>query len=177
MKIRVRIILPAIFILLFFGCKNTPENDKQRSVELLSTKSLGLGYLEEFKLEEAEKSFLKFIRLAPKEKFGYANLGLTYLRMGKYPEAEKQLRSAIKIDDKDPDIRLILATVYQMSDQREKAVSELKLALTFAPDHIKTLYALTEMFAKQYVTAHGYVLLRSLEVNTWWTMLRSCASS
>ena len=51
---------------------------------------------------------------------------LAYLRMGKYPEAEKQLLKAIKIDPKDPDIRLILATVYQMNDERDRAVSELK---------------------------------------------------
>ena len=49
----------------------------------MTIKTLGLAYLEEFKLDEAEKEFLKFIDLAPKEKMGYANLGLTYLRMGK----------------------------------------------------------------------------------------------
>ncbi|MGD0581879.1 MAG: FG-GAP-like repeat-containing protein [Bacteroidales bacterium] len=147
MKIKIRLILPAILLLLLLGCRNTPEKEKQKAVELLSTKSLGLGYLEEFKLDEAEKAFLKFIKLAPKEKLGYANLGLTYLRMGKYPEAEKQLQKAIKIDAKDPDIRLILSTVYQMSDKRDKAISELKQALEFTPDHIKTLYALTELYA------------------------------
>jgi tetratricopeptide (TPR) repeat protein len=147
MKNNFRLILPAIFLLLLFSCKSTPDKEKQRAVEILTTKSLGLGYLEEFKLDEAEKSFLKFIKLAPNEKLGYANLGLTYLRMGKYPEAEKQLLKAIKIDDKDPDIRLILATVYQMSDKRDQAIAELKQALVSAPDHIKTLYALTEIFS------------------------------
>lgn len=144
---KILILIPVIFLLILTGCTNSPEKEKQKAVELLTTKSLGLAYLEEFKLDEAEKAFLKFIKLAPGEKLGYANLGLTYLRMGKYPEAEKQLQKAIKIDEKDADIRLILATVYQMSDKREKAISELKQALTFAPDHIKTIYALTEIFA------------------------------
>jgi TolA-binding protein len=113
----------------------------------MSTQTLGLADLEEFKLDEAEKEFQKFIKLAPNEKLGYANLGLTYLRMGKYPEAKKQLDEAIKLDPKDPDIRLLLATVYQMNDEREKAISELKEALTFAPDHLKILYDLTELYA------------------------------
>ena len=103
----------------------------------MTTKTLGLAYLEEFKLEEAEKEFLKFIDLAPKEKLGYANLGLTYLRMGKYPEAKKQLQKAIKIDPKDPDIRLILATVYQMKDEPDKAIAELKEALNILPIILK----------------------------------------
>ncbi len=113
----------------------------------MTTQTMGLAYLEEFKLDEAEKEFLKFIKLAPDEKLGYANLGLAYLRMGKYPEAEKQLFKAIKIDQKDPDIRLLLATVYQMNDEREKAVSELEKALKFAPDHIKILYDLSELYS------------------------------
>jgi len=112
----------------------------------MSSQTLGLAYLEEFKLDEAEKEFLKFIKLSPNEKLGYANLGLTYLRMGKYPEAEKQLFKAIKIDSKDADVRLLLATVYQMNDEREKAISELKEALKFAPDHIKILYDICELY-------------------------------
>jgi len=67
--------------------------------------------------------------------------------MDKDPEAKKQLAEAIKIDPKDADIRLLLATVYQMNDERDKAISELKDALTFAPDHVKILYDLTELYA------------------------------
>jgi len=131
------ILLILFFSFLLFGCRHATQDNKQKSTDILTIKTLGLAYLEEFKLEEARTEFLKFIKLAPAEKFGYANLGLTYLRMGKYPEAEKELLKAIKIDSKDADIRLILATVYQMHDQADRAISELKEALTFAPDHIK----------------------------------------
>ena len=141
------LLLFLLVVCLLFSCKDTPEDIKKKSVELMTTQTLGLAYLEEFKLDEAEKEFLKFIKMAPNEKLGYANLGLTYLRMGKYPEAKKQLDEAIRIDPKDPDIRLLLATVYQMNDEREKAISELKEALKFAPDHIKILYDLSELYA------------------------------
>jgi len=130
-------------------CKNSAEKNKQRSTDLITTKTLGLAYLEEFKLEEAEKEFQKFVNMAPKEKLGYANLGLTYLRMNRYPEAKKQLLKAIEIDPKDPDIRLILATVYKMNDERDRAISELKEALSFAPDHNKILYEISELFSAE----------------------------
>ena len=130
-----------------FGCRNNPEKESQKAVDLVTARTLGLAYLEEFKLEDAEKEFLRLIDLAPGEKLGYANLGLTYLRMARYPEAEKQLLKAIKIDPRDPDIRLILAPVFQMKDERERAISELKEALSIAPDHLKILYALTELYA------------------------------
>jgi hypothetical protein len=141
------VLVTAFCSVALFSCKESPEAAKQKSVELMTTQTLGLAYLEEFKLDEAEKEFLKFIKLAPKEKLGYANLGLTYLRMGKYPEAEKKLLKAIVIDPRDPDIRLILATVYQMNDQRNKAISELNKSLEFSPGHVKTLYSLSELYS------------------------------
>jgi Tfp pilus assembly protein PilF len=146
MKKAIILLTTGFFLFVLFSCGESPEKIKQKAEDLASTKTLGLAYLEEFKLEDAEKAFQKFIKLAPKDKFGYANLGLTYLRMAKYPEAEKELQHAIKIDPEDPDIMLILATVYQMSEQREKAIKVLKDALTFAPDHIKILYNLSELY-------------------------------
>ncbi len=143
-----RLGLFILFALCISGCQNKEEKNKKKAQELMTTQTLGIAYLEEFKLDEAEKEFLKYIKLSPQEKLGYANLGLTYLRSGKYDEAKKQLSKAIKIDPKDPDIRLILATVYQMNDERELAIRELKEALTFAPDHIKSLYYLSELYAQ-----------------------------
>jgi len=137
-----------LFALCLAGCGNKEEKNKKRAQELMTTQTLGIAYLEEFKLEEAEKEFLKYMKMSPDEKLGYANLGLTYLRSGRYDEAKKRLSKAIKIDPKDPDIRLILATVYQMNDERELAVKELKDALSFAPDHIKALYYLSELYAQ-----------------------------
>ncbi len=146
MKNILKLLLFTLCLTFLIRCKNATDN-KQSSTDLATTKTLGLAYLEEFKLEDAEKEFLKFIKLAPEEKLGYANLGLTYLRMGKYPEAEKQLQKALKIDPKDADIRLILATVYRMNNDKVRSLSELKEALTFAPGHIKVLYDISELYA------------------------------
>ncbi len=143
------IYIISLIVLFFFflsGCKETEEDRRLKSIEMMTAQTLGLAYLDEFKLNGAEKEFLEFIKLAPDEKLGYANLGLTYLRMGKYADAEKQLLKAIKIDSKDADIRLLLATVYKMNDEREKAVSVLLEALKFAPDHIKILNDLSELY-------------------------------
>ena len=142
-------VVTTLLITLFTGCRNSGEKSTQKSTDLITARTLGLAYLEEFKLEEAEKEFLKFIDLAPDDKFGYANLGLTYLRMANYPDAEKALAKAIKIDPKDPDVRLILATVYKMNNEREKAIKELLSALEFAPDHKKILYEISELYSTQ----------------------------
>jgi hypothetical protein len=67
--------------------------------------------------------------------------------MANYSEAEKELNKAIKIDPNDPDVRLILATVFKMNNERDKAINELKSALEFAPDHVKILYEISELFS------------------------------
>ncbi len=138
-------ILMMVLAFVIGGCRNREEKNRQKSTELITARTLGLAYLEENKLEEAEKEFLRFIDLAPKEKLGYANLGLVYLRMGKYDEAEKILKKAIRIDPKDPDVRLILAQVYEMDNRKDLSISTLKESLKFAPDHVKSLYTLSEL--------------------------------
>lgn len=146
MKKHHGILIIIVSLSLLISCKNSGDN-KLSSTDLTTLRTLGLAYLEEFKLEEAEQAFLAFIDKAPEEKLGYANLGLTYLRMGKYPEAEKQLMKGIKIDSSDADIRLILATVYRMNNEPDRSVAELKEALIFAPGHLQVLYDLAELYA------------------------------
>ncbi len=150
MKNSYILLLLVLFSFTTYSCKESEEDKRQKSVDLMTTQTLGLAFLEEFKLEEAEQEFLKYIELAPDEKLGYANLGLVYLRMGKYAEAEEQLKKAIKINAKDADINLILATVYQMDSQKDKAIAILKKTIEFEPDHIKTLYLLSELNAAEY---------------------------
>jgi len=140
----------SLFILCLisiYSCKETEAEKRQKAIEMMTTQTMGLAYLEEFKLEEAENEFLKLISLAPNEKLGYANLGLVYLRMAKYDEAREQIQKAIKIDPEDADIRLLLATVYQLNGEREKAITELEDALSFAPAHSKVLYDLAEIYS------------------------------
>ena len=144
----IKILLVAsLFILLPAGCRTGGDNSGSKPTDLITIKTLGLAYLEEFKHEEAEKEFLRFIKLSPEDKFGYANLGLVYLRLGRYPEAKEQLFKAIKIAPDDPDIRLLLATVYRMNSENDKAISELTEALKTSPDHIKMLYDLSELYS------------------------------
>lgn len=135
-----------IYLLLLAGCGNNEEKEAQKAKDLITARTLGIAYLEEFELEKAEAEFLKFIKLAPKEKLGYANLGLTYLRMSRFDDAEKELMKGLKIDPADSDIRLILATVYRMNNQNDKAVEQLKTALNSTPGHVKVLFELTEIY-------------------------------
>jgi len=136
-----------LVLVSFFACKESEAEKRNKTIEIMTTQTLGLAYLEEFKLEEAEREFLKMIELAPDDKLGYANLGLVYLRMGKYKEAEAELFKAAEVDPNDADIKLLLSTVYQMDGRREEAIKVLEKALEVEPDHIKILYDLAELYS------------------------------
>ncbi|MBT6006891.1 MAG: tetratricopeptide repeat protein, partial [Prolixibacteraceae bacterium] len=131
----------------FNNCKQLKKKTPASPEELNTTKTLGLAYLEENQIEDAEAQFLKLVDLDPDEVLGYANLGIVYLRMGKYQEAEEWLNEAIKMDPNDPDIRLILAKVYEMANKSEKAINELEKGISFSPGHVKSLYSLTELYS------------------------------
>ncbi len=133
--------------LIFCGCDLQKRKKVADPGEMISIKTLGLAYLEENQLEEAEAEFLKLVELDPTEVLGYANLGVVYLRMGKYQEAEEWLQKAVKMDPKDPDIRLILAKVYEMNSQTQESIHELEQAIHFSPGHIKSLYQISELYA------------------------------
>ncbi len=122
------------------------DNNRQTLSEILSAKSLGLAYLEENKLEDAEIQFKKLIELSPEDASGYANLGVVYLRLGKNEDAEKNLLKAVGLAPDDPDIRLNLAKVYELKNDQESSLEELKKNEEIAPDHVKTLYSIAEKY-------------------------------
>ncbi len=143
----VLLLVLLVLSLLFPGCNQKVRNDGATDVEMITARTLGLAYLEENKLELAEAEFLKLVNLDPKEVLGYANLGIVYLRMGEYQEAEDWLIKAIDMDPKNPDVRLILAKVYEMNNQPLKSIDELEKIIRFSPGHVKSLYQLTALYS------------------------------
>ena len=138
-----------MLILLLAGCFKKKIDSQEQAREILSSRNLGLAYLEENKLPEAESEFKKLIELAPKEAMGYANLGIVYMRMGKIQDAEKKINAGLERDPDNADIRLILATLYDISDREDQSLQELKQILSKHPDYIKAMFALADIFSKQ----------------------------
>jgi tetratricopeptide (TPR) repeat protein len=114
---------------------------------ILTARTLGLAYLEENRLEDAETEFTKLIRLAPEEPSGHANLGLVYLRLGRYEDAARAIAraGALAPPPEHPDIRLLQAAVLRLTGRPADARRTLEAVLKTTPTHLKTLYALAEV--------------------------------
>ncbi len=144
----IYIIITTFILFTIQSCKQKPVDEKQLARDKITIRTLGLAYMEENKLEEAEAEFLKLIDIAPEEALGHANLGLVYLRMDNYQKSIKQLDEAVSIKPKDPGIRLIRAKAFDLNNDTEKAIEELEETLKFAPNDAKVLYQLAELYAK-----------------------------
>ena len=133
-------------ILIFIKCGN--DENRKDIVDMIKARTMGLAYLEEDKLAEAEESFKKLIKLAPEEPLGYANLGLVYLRMGKFGEAEQNFKLALEFEPTDPEIHLNYSELLLLTNKDSSAIDLLEQSLRFNPDHIRTLYKLGQVSSK-----------------------------
>ncbi|HEV2670213.1 MAG TPA: FG-GAP-like repeat-containing protein [Gemmatimonadales bacterium] len=136
--------IPFVAALLLGACGKREQTTADAGA-ILTARTLGLAYIEENRLPEAEKQFVTLIRLVPEEPSGHANLGLVYLRMGRYEDAQRAIDRAVTLAPDDPDIRLLQATAQRLHDRPEDARRTLEASLKTSPAHLKTLYALAEL--------------------------------
>jgi len=148
MRYKFSILICITFLIIFSGCKEKSQETPAQYWDILSTRILGLSYLEENKLDEAEAEFLKLVKLAPDEVMGYANLGLVYLRKGNYDDAKKQLDIALRKESDDPDARLILAEYYKLTDNYEASIDQLKNIIEIDSGNKRALYSLVEIYSR-----------------------------
>tara|TARA_B100000959_G_scaffold280671_1_gene342928 strand:- start:4767 stop:8354 length:3588 start_codon:yes stop_codon:yes gene_type:complete len=136
------------FVLFFiylspYGCEQKVKVSPESFKQIVSHRNLGLAYLEEGQLSQASREFELLISLAPMEALGHANLGYTHMRMpNSMTEAEESLKKAVKLSPENPDVRFLLAKVYELNGQRKKAVRLLENALKTHPNHLQSLYQL-----------------------------------
>src|SRR5437763_9410422 len=130
---------------LAFGCHRGREQNSADAGAILTARTLGLAYLEDNRLEDAEAEFTKLIQLAPDEPSGHANLGLVDLRMGRHQDATREINRAVELAPDDPDVRLLQATLFRLTGRPQDAHRVLESATHTSPNHLKTLYALAEL--------------------------------
>ena len=146
---RKALITLSICIMFTGGCTKKQETLKtEELINVVEARNLGLAYLEENRLDEAEQEFKKVVEHAPGDPMGYANLGIVYMRKGDYAPAKKRLHQAVEMTPENPDITLILAEVYEAAGENEKAEEIILQSLRNSPNHVRSLYRISEVYVK-----------------------------
>ena len=136
-----------IIIICFSGCATNKQLEKEEYQLLLSYRNRGLAYIEEEQYLDAVKQFKSFIDIAPFEASGYANLGWSYLQLpNKLDSAEIYLLEAEELSQGNSDIVFMVAKMYELSDRNLAATERLHSIIDNRPDHVMSLYQLSEFY-------------------------------
>ena len=143
-----------IFAISNISCEREVEVSQEKYSKMITHRNLGLAYLEEERFNESANEFKALTQIAKNEPLGHANLGLAYLRMDdELDNAKSALEKALELSPKNPDIKFLLAKVYEIEGLEKQSLSILKNIVTETPEHIKSLYQL------------GITLSKSLDPN------------
>ena len=100
------------------GCRRRKSDTTGAAI---TARTLGLVYLQQNRLPEAEQQFRTVVDLAPDQPLGYADLGLVHLRLERYDDARKELEKALELDSTSVDARLTLVKVFELTGRPDRA--------------------------------------------------------
>ena len=153
--------LGVIAMLLFAGCRGREPAQGTPGDAIITARTLGLAYLRDGQLAQAESAFQKVIDMAPGQALGYANLGLVHLRQGRYKDAEREIHRAAGLDTASDDIALMLATVYRLTDRPADARRAIDRVLRRSSNDLRALYAVTQLSPDSAADYLGRIVTRA----------------
>jgi Tfp pilus assembly protein PilF len=99
-------------------------------------KGLGVIYLQQNKLKQAEGIFKLIVNMAPADPEAHFYLGSIYYNLEDYPSVERELKSAVKLKPGYHEALNFLGYFYLQQDKNiDQAGSMIKQALVFEPEN------------------------------------------
>ena len=98
------------------------------------------------KLFEAKQVLETAIQASPKEYPLYIDLATSFAAAGKFADADETLDGLRNREPKSTDAALAIAGYYAQANSTEKAVAELRRALSFSPDNLETQKRMEDLY-------------------------------
>ena len=143
----------------FWGCpasNTTPatkENAKSKnslSPEALEHLGQGQKFLQDQKLDEAQKEFQETVRLAPESPPAHFWLGRVYFYREDKGQAEKSFKKVLELEPDNYHAMAWLGKLYSFDkDKLEQAQSYLQKALEASPENLEAHFDLGRIYAMQ----------------------------
>ena len=116
-------------VLTLSACGGDEPVEELSPAELVATRTSGLAFLQQDRLDEARAEFERLVAAAPHEPAGYHGLGLVALRAGDLETAGRRLAEARERSDGDSEIDLALASLAWEAGEIDRARGILEEAL------------------------------------------------
>jgi Tfp pilus assembly protein PilF len=108
--------------------------------------NLGATYLDQSRLPEAEREFLRALEINPAEHMAHNNLGIVYARNGLLDAAEVQLERELELYPTYADAYLNLGTVKMRKGHEDEAVRLWERAIELNPQHLNAYASLVRYY-------------------------------
>ena len=130
------------------GAQNKPNSPEARE-ELYRQINIGIAYLEQFKPEEAAKTFKQVTDKDPNFALGQIDLALASYFDAKLPAAEEAARAAIKLMPNSPQAHYILGLVLKNQNSYDEAIKEFTKVVEIDPKDATTNIQIGQIYSAQ----------------------------
>jgi tetratricopeptide (TPR) repeat protein len=110
---------------------------------------LGLIYLEEGNLDEAQMCWRKQLELSPFHDKAYFNIGLIYIKREDFKHAKGYFEKALEFNPKFGEAYFYLGVISEKEGDLKQAISYYEKAIHYAPYHYGACYNLATLYAKR----------------------------
>lgn len=108
--------------------------------------NLGYFYMEDGRLDKAEKHLQAALRLKPDYVEALTSLGNVYLMEGRRDEALRELKTALKLNPKYTEAHINLGNLYSAEGRLDEALGEYETVLRLNPDHAEAHTSLGNVY-------------------------------
>ena len=138
---KIRVVLLAIFIILFTACVGGNEESSEKSQKEIVWESEIHKLMLKNEFSKAEKEAKKMFKRYPQNAEVFNILGVINIERGNSDEAEYYYKKAIELEPEKAVYHSNIARVY-LEKGSYKAIEEMETALKFEPDSVKYMLIL-----------------------------------
>ena len=118
--------------------KEFEEANKSGPASAIGSYNLGLNYLQQGRVADAERLLRESIRIDPRMVAAYSDLAIAQGMQGKLRESEQTLREAIRLDGKHQQAHANLGYTLAQMGKWPEAIAEYQIALSLNPGDTRT---------------------------------------
>ena len=134
--LQIIILFMAIFCPKLSAQKNIRGNEFIKTENAYRANNLGVGLLEQFKFEQAEKEFRRSLEIKPDFGLGKINLAIALFNLKKFDEAKRVAEEYLKTEPHSAHTLYILGLINRTENRFDEALAYFKKVLEIDPNDV-----------------------------------------
>jgi len=142
----ILVLITGITLSVARGAQSNPQREREALYRL---NNVGVGYLEQYKHEEAAKEFKQAVARDPGFAVGRTNLAVAYYFLRDFRSAAVEAREAIKLSPQNPHAHYVLGAVLKNEKQSDAALAEFNQVAGIDPKDAATNIQIGQIYSQK----------------------------